>query len=105
MARDPSPVARPAPRDPQQELNHQPRVMYLETLQATCELVTEEQKVDAYQVQMELLEMDQGKLQEKVQRNRQWLGKPHEEKLLKEPTLESQQPNPEEHWLVSNIVG
>ena len=48
--------------------------------------------------------MDQVKLLSKIQSDRQWLGKPIEEKLLREPTLESKESVPEENLLIDNMV-
>ena len=73
--------------------------MYLETLQATQKPVTMEQRIQEYEVQRELLDMDQSKLPVMIKRNRQWLSKTNDVKLLKEPTLESQ-----DHLSVSNII-
>ena len=65
VAENPSLVAQAASQEtmvtaPQQELNHQWRVMYLGNLQAECQLAHVDEKINEYNIQLKLLDMDQG---------------------------------------------
>ena len=79
--------------------------MYLEKIQAQCHLFhVIKKKINEHQLQIKLLEMDQANVQAKIKRHNQWLGQSIKEKLLKEPTLESQESDPEESPSAYNFI-